>query len=110
MKCVLSSEFKKLCSSALYTAIFIAMLTAATVFLFTAIGYTSLHWFDLAFPLKVVEGPFEYYLKQGIILTVITVVLIILLSMLYSLVLYPLYYLIFNFKKVLNYIFDCKGN
>ena len=108
MKCVLSNEFKELCSSVLYTAIFVAMLTAAFIALSTAIGYTSLHWFDLALEIPVVEGPFEYYLKQGIILIVITIVLILLLTMFYSLVLYPLYYLIFNFKKILNFIFDCK--
>ena len=32
------------------------------------------------------------------------------LWLIYNIILYPLYYLIFNFKKVLNYIFDCKGN
>ena len=110
MKCVLSKEFKELCSSALYVAISITMLATAYIALATAIGYTSLHWFDLALEIQVVEGPFEYYLKQGITLTVVTVILIFLLTMVYSLVLYPLYYLIFNFKKVLNYIFDCKGN
>lgn len=110
MKCVLSSKFKELCSLVLDTAIFVAMLTAAFIALSTAIGYTSLHWFDLALSIQVVEGPFEYYLKQGIILTVITVGLILLLILFYSLVLYPLYFLIFKYKKVLNYIFDCKGN
>ena len=110
MKCVLSNEFKELCSSAAYTLLFITMLTAAYITLATVIGYTSLHWFDLALEIKVVEGPFEYYLKQGITLTVVTVVLILLLTMFYSLVLYPLYFLIFKYKKVLNYIFDCKGN
>lgn len=110
MKCVLSKEFKELCSSVLYTAIFVAMLTAAFIALATAIGYASLHWFDVSLAIQVVEGPFEYYLKQGVILTVIITILIFLLTMFYSLVLYPLYYLIFNFKKVLNFIFDCKGN
>lgn len=110
MKCVLSKKFKELCSSALYVAISITMLATAYIALATAIGYTSLHWFDLALAIQVVEGPFEYYLKQGITLTVAIVILILLLTMFYSLVLYPLYYLIFNFKKVLNYIFDCKGN
>lgn len=110
MKCVLSNEFKELCSSAAYTLLFITMLTAACITLATVIGYTSLHWFDLALSIQVVEGPFEYYLKQGVILTVIIAILIFLLAMFYSLVLYPLYYLIFNFKKVLNFIFDCKGN
>lgn len=110
MKCVLSNEFKELCSSVLYIAIFITMLTAAYVTLATVIGYTSLHWFDVALAIQVVEGPFEYYLKQGTILTVATVVLIFLLATFYWLVLYPLYYLIFKYKKVLNFIFDCKGN
>lgn len=110
MKCVLSKEFKELCSSALYVAIFITMLTTAYIALATTIGYTSLHWFDLALSIQVVEGPFEYYLKQGVILTVVIVGLILLLILFYSLILYPLYYLIFNFKKVLNFIFDCKGN
>lgn len=110
MKCILSNEFKELCSSVLYTVIFVAMLTAAFIALSTAIGYTSLHWFDLALEIPVVEGPFEYYLKQGTTLIVITTTIILLLILFYSLVLYPLYYLIFNFKKVLNYIFDCKGN
>lgn len=110
MKCVLSKEFKELCSSALYVAIFVAMLTAAFIALSTAIGYTSLHWFDLALAIPVVEGPFEYYLKQGIALIVITTIIILLLILFYSLVLYPLYFLIFKYKKVLNFIFDCKGN
>lgn len=110
MKCVLSNEFKELCSSVAHTLLFITMLTAAYVTLATVIGYTSLHWFDVALAIQVVEGPFEYYLKQGIILTVATVVLIFLLTTFYWLVLYPLYYLIFNYKKVLNFIFDCKGN
>lgn len=85
------------------------MLTTAYITLATAIGYTSLHWFDLALAIKVVEGPFEYYLMQGIVLTVATVIVTIILMMFYSLVLYPLYFLIFKYKKVLNYIFDCKG-
>ena len=110
MKCVLSKEFKELCSAVVYTVIFVVMLTTAYIALATAIGYTSLHWFDVSLAIKVVEGPFEYYLKQGIILTVVIVGLILLLILFYSLILYPLYYLIFNFKKVLNFIFDCKGN
>lgn len=110
MKCRLSSEFKTLSFKLAIVTVAIVSITSIIIGLVSGIGYIAFHWFDVSLAIKVVEGPFEYYLKQGIILSVIIVGLILLLILFYSLVLYPLYYLIFNFKKVLNFIFDCKGN
>lgn len=110
MKCSLSSEFKTLSFELAIVTVAIVSITSILIGFIYGVGYTSLHWFDVSLAIQVVEGPFEYYLKQGVILTVIITILIFLLTMFYSLVLYPLYYLIFNFKKVLNFIFDCKGN
>lgn len=73
------------------------------------IGYIALHWFDLSLVGKA-SSPFEFYLVQGFTIIFLTAMIAVSLWLIYNIILYPLYYLIFNFKKVLNYIFDCKGN
>lgn len=71
MKCILSSEFKTLSFKLAIVTVAIVSMTLISIGFIYGVGYIALHWFDLAFPIQVVEGPFEYYLKQGIILSVI---------------------------------------
>lgn len=75
----------------------------------SVVGYITLHWFDLSFVTNA-SSPFEFYLEQGFSTLALIVMAAISLVAIYTLILYPLHYLIFNFKKILNFIFNCKGN
>lgn len=109
MKCRLSSKFKTLSFElAIVTAVVVSIVAILMGFV-TGVGYITLHWFDLSLVGKA-SSPFEFYLLQGFITIFLTVMLALFLRIIYTLILYPLYYLIFNFKKILNFIFDCKGN
>lgn len=109
MKCKISSEFKTLTFElAIVTVVVVSIISILMGFV-SGVGYIALHCFDLSFVGKA-SSPFEFYFAQGT--TIIALISIITLSLLlvYKLILYPLYCLIFNFKKILNFIFDCKGN
>lgn len=109
MKCRLSSEFKTLSFElALVTVTVVSMISILIGFV-SGIGYIALHWFDLSLVGRA-SSPFEFYSVQGFAIIFLTVMLALFLRIIYTLILYPLYYLIFNFKKILNFIFDCKGN
>ena len=109
MNCKLSPQFKELCliiSCILIGGIVIALLLISIFFI---VGYTSLHIFDLVLILKA-DSPSEYYFFQGMILVCLFVIAIGLTCIIYLAIIYPLYFLIFKYKKVLNFIFDCKDN
>lgn len=109
MKCRLSPKIKTLSFElALVTVTVVSMISILIGFV-SGIGYIALHWFDLSLVGKA-SSPFEFYSLQGFAIIFLTVMLALFLRIIYTLILYPLYYLIFNFKKILNFIFDCKGN
>lgn len=109
MKCRLSPKFKTLSFElALVTVTVVSMISILIGFV-SGIGYIALHWFDLSLVGRA-SSPFEFYSVQGFAIIFLTVMLALFLRIIYTLILYPLYYLIFNFKKILNFIFDCKGN
>lgn len=109
MKCSLSSEFKTLTFElAIVTAVIVSMLSML-MGLVSGVGYISLHWFDLILVGKA-SSPFEFYFVQGATILALMAIIALSLLLIYKLILYPLYCLILNFKKILNFIFDCKGN
>lgn len=109
MKCRLSPKIKTLSFElALVTVTVVSMISILIGFV-SGIGYIALHWFDLSLVGRA-SSPFEFYSVQGFAIIFLTVMLALFLRIIYTLILYPLYYLIFNFKKILNFIFDCKGN
>lgn len=109
MKCRLSSKFKTLPFELAIVTVVVVSIVAILMGFVTGVGYITLHWFDLSLVGKA-SSPFEFYLLQGFAIIFPTVMLALFLRIIYTLILYPLYYLIFNFKKILNFIFDCKGN
>ena len=109
MKCSFSSEFKTLTFElAVVTVVVVAMISILMGFV-SGVGYITLHWFDLSLVTKA-SSPLEFYFTQGTIIIALIVIIAVSSLLIYKLILYPLYYLIFNFKKILNFIFDCKGN
>ena len=109
MKCSLSSEFKTLTFElAIVTVVVVSIISILMGFV-SGVGYIALHWFDLSLVGKA-SSPFEFYFAQGTTITLLTAMTVLSMWLTYKLILYPLYYLIFNFKKILNFIFDCKGN
>lgn len=109
MKCSLSSEFKTLSFKlAIVTVVVVSIISIPMGFV-AGVGYIALHWFDLSLVGKA-SSPFEFYSVQGFAIIFLTTMTALSLWLIYNIILYPLYYLIFNFKKVLNFIFDCKGN
>lgn len=109
MKCRLSSEFKTLSFELVIVTAVVVSIVAILMGFVSGIGYIALHWFDLSLVGRA-SSPFEFYSLQGFAIIFLTVMLALFLRIIYTLILYPLYYLIFNFKKILNFIFDCKGN
>lgn len=109
MKCRLSSKFKTLSFELAIVTVVVVSIVAILMGFVTGVGYITLHWFDLSLVGKA-SSPFEFYLLQGFITIFLSSMIIAFLFLVYALILYPLYYLIFNFKKILNFIFDCKGN
>lgn len=109
MKCQLSSEFKTLTFELAIVTVVVVSIISILMGLVSGVGYIALHWFDLILVGKA-SSPFEFYFAQGTTIILFTAMIALSLWLIYKLILYPLYCLIFNFKKILNYIFDCKGN
>ena len=109
MKCSLSSEFKTLTFELAIVTVAVVSIISILMGFVSGIGYIALHWFDLILVTKA-SSPFGFYFTQGTDILAIISMTILSLLLIYKLILYPLYCLIFNFKKILNFIFDCKGN
>ena len=109
MKCQLSSEFKTLTFELAIVTVAVVSIVSILMGFVSGVGYIALHWFDLILVGKA-SSPFEFYFVQGTTILLFIVMIVLLLWLIYKLILYPLHYLIFNFTKILNFIFDCKGN
>ena len=108
MKCVFSSQFKELVTSICTAVVIVALAFAIFTMIACIVGYISFQWFDLALAIKA-SSPLGYYTNQGIVLIVVLFVMGMVAVASYTLILYPLYFLIFKFKIVFNFIFTCKG-
>lgn len=110
MKCIFSAQFKQLIKELFIVAIVISSLTLIILFSIAGLGYVSIHWFDFINFVDVqTSGPIHYYFIQGLDILLLLVVAIMALVSIYLLILHPIYFLIRYPKRVLNYIFDCKG-
>lgn len=109
MKCRLSSKFKTLTFELTIVTVAVVSITSILMGFVSGVGYIALHWFDLILVGKA-SSPFEFYFAQGTTILLFIVMIALSLWLIYKLILYPLYCLIFNFKKILNFIFDRKGN
>ena len=108
MKCVFSSQFKELVTSICTDVVAVVLGSALLTMIACIVGYISFQWFDLALIIQA-TSPTHYYMVQGITLIVLLFMMGLLAVGSYTLVLYPLYFLIFKFKRVFNFIFTCKG-
>ena len=109
MKCIFSSQFKELVTAICTAVVALALISAILTMITCIVGYISFQWFDLALEIKA-SSPLQYYFTQGLELISILIVMGLLAAAVYTFVLYPIYFLIFKIKRVLNFIFTCKGN
>ena len=111
MKCVFSTQFKQFIKELSIVTIGISSLTLLFMFSVVGIGYASIHWFDCSNLVTVTRSDISfihYYFIQGFYMLLFVMMGMIALLALYAFILYPIYYLIRYYKKVLNFIFTCK--
>ena len=112
MRCVFSTQLKQLIKELSIVTIVISSLTLIILFSTVGIGYASIHWWNCYNFVTVTSyhtSLLGYYFGQGFYILMFGLIGMAALVALYTFLLYPIYYLIKYYKKVLNFIFTCKG-